>query len=106
MSIRGRIADKQLRQVKQKLIEGRRIAFGKSDWSAYETFVQQIDTLENKIKEGILSMILCRLEIQFETFDDSLNHYIEQEQTLATISKVLLQLIEEDNNTTFNEFKR
>ena len=39
-------------------------------------------------------------------FNDSLTHYLDKEKTLTTISKILLQLIEENNNATFLELRR
>ena len=84
------------------MIVSRRNAYKVADWSNYEDCIRALEDLEDKIKETVLSLMLCRLEIPFKVFNDSLNYHIEQESTLSMISKVLLQLIEEDQTTAYN----
>ena len=72
----------------------------------YKEKAHKLGLVEGHIKEQVLTIILYRLDVPLTTFEGSLNCYIENEQTLAKISKVLLQLIDEDNKATFTEFKR
>ena len=106
LAVRGRIANHSLRQNQQKLIVGRRNAYKVADWSNYEEYIRTLEDLEDKTKETVLSLMLCRLEVPFDVFNNSLNYYIEQESTLSMVSKVLLQLIEEDQTTTYNHFRK
>ena len=104
--MRGRIADHLIRQNQQQLIESRRNAYKAEDWSNYEELIRSLEDIDDNTKETVLSLLLSRLEIPIEVFNESLNYYIEQESTLSMISKVLLQLIEEDQATTYNHFRK
>ena len=88
------------------MIEGRRNAYKTEDWSSYEEHIHSLEDIDDKTKETVLSLLLSRLDIPFVVFNESLNYYIEQESTLSMISKVLLQLIEEDQTTTYNHFRK
>ena len=67
--------------------------------------------MDAKIREEALSIVLYRLEILFDTFNDSLNHYIANKETSTTaqfnlICQVQEKAGQEDNNATYEELKQ
>ena len=80
--------------MQQKLIEGRRQAFAKKDWSSYDVFVNQLEVLDTKIREEVLSIVLYKLEMTFDTFNYSLNHYISNKQQSTTAQYNLINQVQ------------
>ena len=68
------------RHLQQKLVQGRLAAFRADDQAAYETFVYQLDTLNIKIKEEVMSVVLYMLDLSYEVYQQSVNFYAQDRQ--------------------------